>query len=269
MKFLKGLSLEPTLLSYEPSNQLLADKQRAALSSKVRKQTTRSFRPLAKVASFPGPQRQTYTSKMTVLLRASGAAVGKAALAEKQPPKKEEKAGSAARNAKPSGKLRSIVRNAKPFGRQDRGGMFRRAAAQLRWTMAESRAKDAAALSAAESTLKLTDDSEALDALALKRSWWAGSADAEAMETAGRELTPTTRAHWLHALVDDVVGGGGWWRWQRQRQGGLLLSRSAKAVHTDVQQVHTHPATVISLNLPTYLPTCQPAGFIIPGSLSL
>ena len=146
--------------------------------------------------------------------------------------------------------------------------MFSRAAAQLRWTMAELRVKDAAALSAAENALKLTDDSEALDALALKRSWWAASADAEAMETAGRELTPTTRAHWLHALVDDVVGGGGWRR-QRQRQGGLLLSRSAKAVHTDVQQVHTHPATVISLNLPTYLPTCQPAGFIIPGSLSL
>jgi hypothetical protein len=215
-------------LSYEPSNQLLAE----------RKQTTRSFRPLAKVASFPEPTSGPRASgpNMAVLLRASGAAVGKAALAEKR-------------------------RNAKPFGRQDRGGMFKSAAAQLRWamasspdSMAEARAKDAAAL---------------LDALALKRSWWAGSADAEAMETAGRELTPTTRAHWLHALVDDVVGGGGWWRWQRQRQGGLLLSRSAKAVHTDVQQVHTHPATVISLNLPTYLPTCQPAGFIIPGSLSL
>ena len=209
MKFLKGLSLEPTLLSYEPSNQLLAE----------RKQTTRSFRPLAKVASFPEP-----TSRMAVLLRASGSAVGKAALAEKR------------RNAKPFGKLRSVVRNAKRFGRQDRGGMFRSAAAQLRWalassddSMAEERAKDAAALPAA-------DDCEVLDALALKRSWWAGSADAEAMETAGRELTPTTRAHWLHALVDDVVGGGGWRR-QRQRQGGLLLSRSAKAVHTDVQQV--------------------------------
>jgi hypothetical protein len=214
MKFLKGLSLEPTLFSYEPGNQLLADKR------KVRKQTTRSFRPLAKVASF----RET-TSK--VLFRASGSAVGKAALAQKQP----------ARNAKPFGKLRSVVRNAKPFGRQERRGMFRSAAAQMRWTMAESRVKDAAALSAAENALKLTDDSEVLDALALKRSWWAASADAEAMETAGRELTPTTRAHWLHALVDDVVGGGGWRRWQRQRQGGLLLSRSAKAVDADVQQV--------------------------------
>ena len=208
MKFLKGLSLEPTLFSYEPSNQLLADKQRAALRSKVRKQTTRSFRPLAKVASFRGTASK-------VLFRASGSAVGKAALAEKQP----------ARNAKPFGKLRSIVRNAKPFGRQDRRGMFRSAAAQLRWTMAESRVKDAAALSAAENALKLTDDSEVLDALALKRSWWAASADAEAMETAGRELTPTTRAHWLHALVDDVVGGGRWRRWQRQGWAAAIAQR--------------------------------------------